>query len=181
MRPAQPAQNGPCALLDPDRQRVAYAEVCGTDTVYAGANSGAGAVIRAIAGAIGNSIGGGSGRAYSRQSQASGEAVDFETVLWVEAFSMSLHLHQTPLSIAPIFTKQREGTPRAGHFTSATLAVKATFIILRHKWGWKTNPRKPGRVRSIISSRHCCTCPPACPIECARLHRCRDRSRSARD
>ena len=40
-------------------------QVCGTDTVYAGApNSGAGAVMGAIAGgAIGNSIGGGSGRA----------------------------------------------------------------------------------------------------------------------
>lgn len=48
-------------------------------------------------------------------------------VLWVEAFSSSLQLHRTPLSIAPIFSKQREGTPRAWIFTSATLAVKNDF------------------------------------------------------
>jgi ATP-dependent DNA helicase DinG len=50
-----------------------------------------------------------------------------ECVLWVEAFSSSLQLHQTPLSIAPIFSKQREGTPRTWIFTSATLAVKNDF------------------------------------------------------
>ena len=50
-----------------------------------------------------------------------------ERVLWVEAFSSSLQLHQTPLSIAPIFNKQREGSPRTWIFTSATLAVKSDF------------------------------------------------------
>ena len=50
-----------------------------------------------------------------------------ERVLWVEAFASSLQLHQTPLSIAPIFNKQREGVPRAWIFTSATLAVKNDF------------------------------------------------------
>ncbi|HXA48620.1 MAG TPA: ATP-dependent DNA helicase, partial [Burkholderiaceae bacterium] len=50
-----------------------------------------------------------------------------ERVLWVEAFSSSLQLHQTPLSIAPIFNKQREGVPRTWIFTSATLAVKNDF------------------------------------------------------
>lgn len=50
-----------------------------------------------------------------------------ESVLWVEAYSTSLQLHQTPLSIAPIFNKQREGTPRTWIFTSATLAVKNDF------------------------------------------------------
>jgi ATP-dependent DNA helicase DinG len=49
------------------------------------------------------------------------------TVLWVEAFSQSVQLHRTPLSIAPIFSKQREGPPRAWIFTSATLAVKQDF------------------------------------------------------
>ncbi|MCP1573321.1 ATP-dependent DNA helicase DinG [Herbaspirillum rubrisubalbicans] len=48
-------------------------------------------------------------------------------VLWVEAFQSSLQLHRTPLSIAPIFNKQREGTPRSWIFTSATLAVKKDF------------------------------------------------------
>ncbi|RJX31005.1 MAG: ATP-dependent DNA helicase [Oxalobacter sp.] len=63
------------------------------------------------------------------------EKNDVETVLWVEAFSMSLHLHQTPLSIAPIFTKQREGTPRAWIFTSATLAVKDDFHYFTSQMG----------------------------------------------
>jgi ATP-dependent DNA helicase DinG len=48
-------------------------------------------------------------------------------VLWVEAFSQALQLHRTPLSIAPIFNKQREGAPRAWIFTSATLAAKNDF------------------------------------------------------
>lgn len=50
-----------------------------------------------------------------------------ECVLWVEAYSTSLQLHRTPLSIAPIFNKQREGVPRSWIFTSATLAVKNDF------------------------------------------------------
>ncbi|HWT71341.1 MAG TPA: ATP-dependent DNA helicase, partial [Oxalicibacterium sp.] len=50
-----------------------------------------------------------------------------ESVQWVEAFSSSLQLHRTPLSIAPIFNKQREGAPRSWIFTSATLAVKNDF------------------------------------------------------
>ncbi len=54
-------------------------------------------------------------------------AGDDERVLWVEAFASSLQLHQTPLSIAPIFNKQREGSARAWIFTSATLAVKNDF------------------------------------------------------
>lgn len=49
------------------------------------------------------------------------------TVLWLEAFSQSVQLRRTPLSIAPIFSKQREGPPRAWIFTSATLAVKQDF------------------------------------------------------
>jgi ATP-dependent DNA helicase DinG len=62
-------------------------------------------------------------------SQATKSEDDAESanVLWIEAFSSSLQLHQTPLSIAPIFSKQREGTPRAWIFTSATLAVKKDF------------------------------------------------------
>lgn len=56
---------------------------------------------------------------------SSGDAQEY--VLWVEAFSSSLQLHRTPLSIAPIFNKQREGVPRTWIFTSATLAVKNDF------------------------------------------------------
>ena len=56
-------------------------------------------------------------------------------VLWVEAFSSSLQLHKTPLSIAPIFTNQREGTPRSWIFTSATLAVKNDFKHFSNQMG----------------------------------------------
>lgn len=61
-------------------------------------------------------------------AQSAGMDTDVaQKVLWVEAFSQSVQLHQTPLSIAPIFSKQREGAPRAWIFTSATLAVKNDF------------------------------------------------------
>ena len=58
-----------------------------------------------------------------------------QAVLWVEAFSSSLLLHKTPLSIAPIFTNQREGTPRSWIFTSATLAVKNDFKHFSNQMG----------------------------------------------
>ncbi|VVD75278.1 putative ATP-dependent helicase DinG [Pandoraea communis] len=51
-----------------------------------------------------------------------------ETVRWIEVFSQAVQLHQTPLSIAPIFAKQRAGAPRAWIFTSATLSVKGNFM-----------------------------------------------------
>ncbi|MEN3291683.1 MAG: ATP-dependent helicase DinG [Burkholderiales bacterium] len=63
-----------------------------------------------------------------------------EKVLWVEGFSSSLHLHQTPLSIAPIFSKQREGSPRAWIFTSATLAVKNDFNHYMSQMGLWNEP-----------------------------------------
>lgn len=52
---------------------------------------------------------------------------DVDTVRWVEVFTHSVQLHQTPLSVAPIFAKQRAGVPRAWIFTSATLSVKNDF------------------------------------------------------
>jgi ATP-dependent DNA helicase DinG len=63
-----------------------------------------------------------------------------EAVLWVEAFSSSLQLHKTPLSIAPIFTNQREGTPRSWIFTSATLAVKNDFKHFSNQMGLTGEP-----------------------------------------
>lgn len=65
-----------------------------------------------------------------------------EKVLWIEAFSSSLQMHQTPLSIAPIFSKQREGTPRAWIFTSATLAVKNDFNHYNAQMGLAQQPAK---------------------------------------
>lgn len=63
-------------------------------------------------------------------------------VLWIEAFSQALQLHQTPLSIAPIFSKQREGPPRAWIFTSATLAVKNDFSHYTDQLGLSDEPAK---------------------------------------
>nr|WP_229510724.1 MULTISPECIES: ATP-dependent DNA helicase [unclassified Massilia] len=61
-------------------------------------------------------------------------------VLWVEAFASSLQLHKTPLSIAPIFQNQREGTPRTWIFTSATLAVKNDFKHFADQMGLTGEP-----------------------------------------
>ena len=58
-----------------------------------------------------------------------------EDVLWVETFGLSLQLHLTPLSIAEVFNKQREGTPRAWIFTSATLAIKQDFTYFASRMG----------------------------------------------
>lgn len=63
-------------------------------------------------------------------------------VLWAEAFSQSLQLHQTPLSIAPVFSKQREGPPRAWIFTSATLAVKNDFTHYSAQLGLTGEPAR---------------------------------------
>ncbi|MFJ9449570.1 MULTISPECIES: ATP-dependent DNA helicase [unclassified Herbaspirillum] len=75
------------------------------------------------------------------QDKAAGE--DGQTyVLWVEAFTSSLQLHRTPLSIAPIFNKQREGVPRTWIFTSATLAVKNDFHHYTSQMGLWDEPAK---------------------------------------
>ena len=63
-----------------------------------------------------------------------------EAVFWVEAFSSSLQLHKTPLSIEPIFNNQREGTPRSWIFTSATLAVKNDFKHFSEQMGLTGEP-----------------------------------------
>lgn len=63
-------------------------------------------------------------------------------VLWVEAFSTSLQLHRTPLSIAPIFNKQREGVPRTWIFTSATMAVKNDFTHFVSQMGLWNEPAR---------------------------------------
>ena len=63
-----------------------------------------------------------------------------DAVLWVEAFSSSLQLHKTPLSIAPIFAGQRAGTPRSWIFTSATLAVKNDFKHFTAQLGMTGEP-----------------------------------------
>jgi ATP-dependent DNA helicase DinG len=58
-----------------------------------------------------------------------------DLVRWVEAFSHSLHLNATPLSVADLFRKQLDGHPRAWIFTSATLAVGGDFRHYRGEMG----------------------------------------------
>ena len=48
------------------------------------------------------------GRGHRRRSPAPADAFGPDTVRWVEVFSHTVQLHRTPLSIAPIFTRQRE-------------------------------------------------------------------------
>jgi ATP-dependent DNA helicase DinG len=62
------------------------------------------------------------------KSSDKAEAADpNEKVRWIEVFSHTVQLHETPLSVAPIFAKQRAGVPRAWIFTSATLSVRGDF------------------------------------------------------
>lgn len=59
-------------------------------------------------------------------------------VRWVETFSHALQLNATPLSIAEIFSKQLNASPRAWIFTSATLAVKNDFSHYTQAMGLAT-------------------------------------------
>ncbi|RDU95410.1 ATP-dependent DNA helicase [Trinickia dinghuensis] len=64
----------------------------------------------------------------STQQENGSNPGDFnERIRWIEVFSQSVQLHETPLSVAPIFAKQRAGVPRAWIFTSATLSVRGDF------------------------------------------------------
>ncbi|WP_233848526.1 ATP-dependent DNA helicase [Paraburkholderia sp. HD33-4] len=64
----------------------------------------------------------------TREGDATAERADpNEKVRWIEVFSHTVQLHETPLSVAPIFAKQRAGVPRAWIFTSATLSVRGDF------------------------------------------------------
>jgi len=66
-------------------------------------------------------------RAQTQTDDKSTEFSDDEKVRWVEVFSHTVQLHETPLSVAPIFAKQRAGVPRTWIFTSATLSVRGDF------------------------------------------------------
>ena len=62
-----------------------------------------------------------------------------EHVRWVETFSQSLQLNETPLVIAGIMQKQMSGHPRAWIFTSATLAVEGNFTHYCEEMGLATS------------------------------------------
>jgi ATP-dependent DNA helicase DinG len=50
-----------------------------------------------------------------------------ESVLWCEVHQSGVTLHATPLSVAPVFRRQRETSLRSCVFASATLAVGGDF------------------------------------------------------
>ncbi len=56
-----------------------------------------------------------------------GDEVDPAAILWAEVQAAGLTLHETPLSVAPVFRRHREAAARAWIFTSATLAVAGRF------------------------------------------------------
>lgn len=59
-----------------------------------------------------------------------------ELVRWVEAFSQSVRLNATPLSVAEPFTRQRESEhPRSWIFTSATLSMRNDFSLFQEQLG----------------------------------------------
>jgi ATP-dependent DNA helicase DinG len=66
-------------------------------------------------------------KAVAQEAEAAVKADPNEMVRWIEVFSHTVQLHETPLSVAPIFSKQRAGVPRAWIFTSATLSVRGDF------------------------------------------------------
>jgi ATP-dependent DNA helicase DinG len=79
-------------------------------------------------------------KAWKSEPKKGKEVEGDDAVLWVEAFSSSLQLHKTPLSIAPIFAGQRASTPRSWIFTSATLAVKNDFKHFTAQLGMTGEP-----------------------------------------
>ncbi len=65
---------------------------------------------------------------------------------WIETFSSVLQLNTTPLSIAEVFNKQLNASPRAWIFTSATLSVRGDFSHYNSEMG--VNPEL-STVRSV--------------------------------
>ena len=56
-------------------------------------------------------------------------------VRWVETYTQAVALHATPLSIAEIFRRELEASPRAWILTSATLAVAGDFGLYTREMG----------------------------------------------
>jgi len=61
-----------------------------------------------------------------QEGNAAAEQGDIH-IRWVETTNHGIQLHRTPLNIAPLFSRHREGRPRSWIFTSATLAVRKDF------------------------------------------------------
>ncbi|UCH52494.1 MAG: ATP-dependent DNA helicase, partial [Pseudomonadota bacterium] len=63
------------------------------------------------------------------------EGVPTEQVVWVETTARGLSLNVTPLSVAPQFGAQVNGSDKAWVFTSATLAVNGSFSHFQRTLG----------------------------------------------
>ncbi len=59
--------------------------------------------------------------------RATGAGEGAERVRWAEVYTQALALNATPLSVADVFRRQMEDSPRAWIFTSATLSVGNDF------------------------------------------------------
>lgn len=58
-----------------------------------------------------------------------------DEIAWVDVFASSVQLHRSPLSVAALFQREREGYPRTWIFTSATLAVGEDFSLYAQQLG----------------------------------------------
>jgi ATP-dependent DNA helicase DinG len=130
-----------------ERRLTPWVNESATPTKSEAANSSAGSVIAkesSDANPARSSVSNVDGKLASPASgsQANEDISATQHVRWVEAFSSSIQLHQTPLSIAPVFDKQRQGTPRAWIFTSATLAVKNDFSHYAAQMGLRDAPSR---------------------------------------
>ena len=67
-----------------------------------------------------------------------GQPEQNDMVRWIEVFAQTVQLHETPLSVAPIFARQRAGVPRTWIFTSATLSVRGDFTHYAAQMGLNT-------------------------------------------
>ncbi len=63
------------------------------------------------------------------------EDKDNNSIKWVEVYSQSVQLNNTPLSIAGMFAKHINNESTSWIFTSATLAVKANFDHFKNQLG----------------------------------------------
>ena len=63
------------------------------------------------------------------------EDKDNNSIKWVEVYSQSVQLNNTPLSIADMFSKHINNESTSWIFTSATLAVKANFDHFKNQLG----------------------------------------------
>ncbi|MDH5552108.1 MAG: ATP-dependent DNA helicase, partial [Nitrosomonas sp.] len=75
---------------------------------------------------------------FNKIKQWHTQAETDEFVRWIEVYSHALQLNATPLSIAEIFNKQLNASPRAWIFTSATLSVKNDFSHYNQEMGLTT-------------------------------------------